>query len=142
MSRETERLLLLSHAKSFWLPAWGPVSWPNADFSPPANARWASLRLMEYGSERINIGRPKKQRHYGSVQIDLYSPKNTGTKEAREITDAIEAIYDELILRTADGEPVEFQTPASHDLSGSGSEDGTADSWYRRVVDSPFYRTS
>ena len=128
---------LLGELKRVWLPTMGLVSWPNVDFKTPSDKMWSEVFVMEYGTERASLGSDSLRRHYGSLQVNIYSPAGVGSSENRIVSDILESHFDDLIMTLADEVVVNFGTPDSRDIVGRANP--TKGNWFQRVCDCPFY---
>lgn len=142
MSRETERAAIADHFKDVgWLAADGDVAWPNQPFKTPDNNLFCVFSLVERGTFRRSIGRRFFKRCEGTLQVDIYTPQNQGTKKSREITDRLEDIYEMLELPTSDGEMVIFGTPSTRVLDPNVVRaTNLDDNWDRYMFEVPYHR--
>lgn len=142
MGKEKEREVLLALVKQNWPSGYGPVAYPNAKFTPPANARWASVEIVTLSTERASLSRDFFKRTTGILQFDLYVPEGLGTKEAREVADFLEDFFQDLVVPCG-SDVIVFETPRSKTLpTNVVRAENLDDNWYRYVVECPFRRDS
>jgi hypothetical protein len=97
--------------------------------------------IVDRGDVRLSLGWNYKKRRFGTIQVDIYTPQDEGTKVSREQADAWCLIYDMLELPTSDGEMMFFQTPTSHSMATNEVRAANLDdNWDRYVFEAPFYR--
>ena len=146
MSLELERAAIAKHFNDVgWDPAWGNrevyIAWPNKPFVTPNDHMFVVFNLVSRGTIRRSLGLSYFKRHLGTMQIDIYTPQDQGTKLSREMSDALELIYDTITLPLNDGEAVVFQTPSSRQLDPNVIRAANLDNnWDRYVVEAPYYR--
>jgi len=88
-----------------------PCAFENVPFTQP-DSTFAALNIMEGESFRANLGKTYVTRHPGLIQIDVYQPVNTGTKEASDIAEAIGEHFKEHSVRLDDGAVLVFRVPS------------------------------
>jgi hypothetical protein len=142
LGREAERSALFSAIQNGWPVDVGPVAWPNIPFNVPANSRWAQVTLLTYSTDRISLGQDVfLKRSVGSLQIDLFCPRDIGSAENKTASDLLEDFFEDRILVLSADEKIEFGTPESRETdSNRERQDGTNSNWFRTVVDCPFQR--
>jgi hypothetical protein len=141
VSRETERAALAAHFLSVWLESDGPIAWPNKPFTTPSGHMFAVYSIVSRGSVRMSLGRSFFKRHFNTLQVDIYTPQDLGTKRSREISDRLEDIYDSLVLVTPDGESLKFSTPTGRVLDPNVIRASNLDdNWDRFVFEAPYHR--
>ena len=141
MSRETEREAITTHFVSVWNPADGRVAYPNFDFETPKNEMFVVFSLVDRGTTRESLGSTYLKKMRGTLQLDIYSPADTGTAPSRIIAGRLEEIYDSLTLMTSDGELINFYTPSAAPLATNVQRAANLDdNWSRYVVECPYTR--
>ena len=141
MSRELEREVLAAHFKSVWDPADGVVAWPNKPFETPKKAQFCVFSIVDRGTVRKSIGVNYFKRYFGTVQLDIYVPQDSGTKPSREISDKLEPIYDSLNLPMGNGQLLVFGTPTGRTLALNEQRAANLeDNWDRFIFEAPYYR--
>lgn len=141
MSRETERLLLITHFQQTWDVNDGPVAYPNHEFRTPKDSLFAAVSIVDRGTTRESLGQTYYKKHRGTLQIDIYTPLNRGIAPARIIVDRLEAVYDSLDLVTSDGERVSFYTPTAREIAGNEQRAANLeDNWSRYILECPYTR--
>lgn len=141
MSRETERAAIGAHFASVWDPADGPIAWPNKPFDTPANSMFAVFNIVGRGTFRRSVGGSFFKRHEGTLQVDIYTPQDKGTRRSRIIADILENAYQDLLLVLSDGEAVKFGTPSSRVLDPNVIRASNLDdNWARFMFEAPYHR--
>jgi len=141
VSRETERKKVMAHFLATWNTADGKIAIQNQPFDTPSNSMFATVFLLELGTFRMSLGNTFFKRHSNTLQIDIYSPADSGTTKSRQIADRLESVYQDLVLPLSDGEFVKFGTPAARTLSLNEQRAGNLeDVWDRYLLECPFYR--
>lgn len=143
MSKETERSGLALHFQGLAAVDVGElIAFPNQPFETPADQFFVVFNIVDRGSVRMSLGAEKYlKRRFGTVQVDLYTPKNEGTKKSRVLADKWEGLYDTINVTLTDGETCVFQTPSSRSLATNEIRAANLDdNWDRYVFEAPFYR--
>ena len=66
----------------------------NADFTPPPyDTAYVKLRLFNEQTQRKNVGNPGLHRTMGTIIVQVFTPKNTGTRTGQEYAETIGAIF-------------------------------------------------
>jgi hypothetical protein len=55
-----------------------PISWPNANFTPPTNGRFLRATLLPASKVRFPIAADGMVEHIGIMQVDVFAPLNGG----------------------------------------------------------------
>lgn len=66
-----------------------PSAYENADFTPPSGAMWARYTLMPTSIAPDTLGDAGQDRFEGYMQLDLFAPENTGTRQMNELADTV-----------------------------------------------------
>ncbi len=105
-----------------------PVAYANRQFSPPDNAEWVRLNIIEGNSTLAGIGGAGANlyRNSGLVAAQIFVPVAVGDGLAYEIADDIAAIFRGKLVSG-----VRFRTPATVPAGPDGP-------WYQRNVNVPF----
>lgn len=141
MSRELERKVVADHFKSVWDPADGAVAWPNKPFETPKKSQFCVFNIVDRGTVRKSIGVSYFKRYFGTMQVDIYIPQDSGTKPSREIADKLEPIYDSLNLPMGNGQLLVFGTPTGRTLALNEQRAANLeDNWDRFIFEAPYYR--
>lgn len=141
MSRDLERSRIFSHFQSLWNSGDGPIAVPNQPFTTPTNSMYVVLNIVERGSFRKSLGSHFFKRHMQTLQIDIYTPADQGTKKSRQLADTIEPIYQDLTLILSDNEALRFGTPTARVLASNEQRAANLDdNWDRYVIECPYYR--
>ncbi len=74
---------------------WGTtvIAYDNVPFTPPQDAPWVRLRILDEATGRITINRPATHRARGNVVVEIFVLKNTGTQTLRSYADTIAALF-------------------------------------------------
>lgn len=111
-----------------------PVRYENLSFVQPDNASWVSLMILSGEGGQASLGGSSAIHRYGGViQVDVFTPENSGTQAGRALADTVEAIFRQVQFSLGNSGVIHTQTPWVTNL---GVEDG----WYRLVVTCPFFR--
>lgn len=105
-----------------------PVAYANRQFTPPDNAEWVRLNIIEGNSALAGIGGAgaNRYRNSGLVTAQIFVPVAVGDGLAYEIADDIAAIFRSKLVSG-----VRFRTPATVPARPDGP-------WYQRNVNVPF----
>jgi hypothetical protein len=90
MSFESERIAIENHFEEFWNET--PIAWENVAFSAPNNSAWVRLTILNGSSNYRTITGLK--RHLGVIDVQIFTPINTGTNQGREYADTIGTIFE------------------------------------------------
>jgi len=74
-----------------WSPTM-PVSWPNANFTPPADHRWIRVNEFTAGTQPFGIKGSTTDRT-GLMQVDVFRPLGEGHATAKETAAKIAAHF-------------------------------------------------
>lgn len=146
MSLELERAAVAKHFRNTgWQSGWGAVdtfvSFPNQEFTTPTNHFYCVFSIVDRGSVRRSLGRDFAKRRWATMQVDIYTPLDQGTKQSREMTDLWEEMYSLLELPLSDGEVVMFGDPTSKVLDPNVVRAANLDdNWDRYVFEAPYHR--
>ncbi len=141
MSRESERTALAAHFQTLWDNDDGPIAWPNKPFETPNSQMFCVYSVVNRGTVRQSIGFDFFKRHMGTVQIDIYTPADHGTRRSREIAEILEDAYEMVTLSLTDGEAVVFETPSAKVLDPNVIRASNLDdNWDRFVFEAPYHR--
>lgn len=92
------------------------IRWPNVPWKQPDSGEWISFKLIPGDGEQKSLGSSKLERQFGLVMVQVFVPKNKGTRRAYVLGDAVGAIFRyQTVAR--DGVSVEFLTPELADVS-------------------------
>lgn len=70
-----------------------PTEYENMDFSPPTNAKWASLFFLPNVPVVATLGSTGQDEATGLIQIDLNYPLGTGNSAARTDFETLRAAF-------------------------------------------------
>lgn len=128
-----------------WDSSWGEVdtlvAWPNQPFNTPVDHFYCVFSIVDRGWVRMSLGRDFMKRRLASMQIDIYSPQDTGTRQAKIMTDLWEILYSMLEIPLADGETVVFGDPSARVLDPNVIRaTNLEDNWDRYLFEAPYHR--
>ena len=126
MSYATARRDIEKRLQNNW--ATTEVAYDNVPFKePPQDTSWLRLKIFEDSANRINIGTPGVHRVNGTIAIEIYTPKDTGTETIREHGDTLAALFRD----------VQFNgiTCRSPSLRMNGDFNG----WFQATLTIPFF---
>lgn len=105
-----------------------PVAYPNRQFTPPDNAEWVRLSIVEGASALAALGGAggNLYRDSGVVVAQIFVPAAAGDGLAYGIADEIAAIFRATVVSG-----VRFRTPSTAPVGPDGP-------WYQRNVSVPF----
>ena len=105
-----------------------PVAYANRQFTPPDNAEWVRLNIVEGESVLAGLGGTGANlyRNSGLVVAQIFVPVAVGDGLAYEIADDIAAIFRGKLVAG-----VHFRAPATAPAGPNGA-------WYQRNVNIPF----
>lgn len=112
MSYETEREAIVKMVTSVWdSAADGKVVFENQEFKETQGV-FSTLAILNGAANRASMGGEfTMYRSTGVVEINIYAPKNTGTKKSREIAQKFADIYRDKVVHTTDGDVITFRVP-------------------------------
>lgn len=141
MSLELERAAVADKFLDVWQDQDGPIAWTNKEFVTPEVSMFCVFNIVDRGTLRRSIGWNFYKRRMATMQIDIYTPLDFGTKRSREIVDGLEVVYEMLELPLSDGEVLIFETPSSRVLDPNVIRAGNLDdNWDRYVFEAPYHR--
>lgn len=69
------------------------IRWPNVPWRQPDTGEWISFKLIPGDGEQASLGSSKLERQYGLVVVQVFTPKNKGTRRALVLADIIGDIF-------------------------------------------------
>jgi len=132
MSYEAETATLTARFNSVF-PGLQPtvsIAWPNAPFTPTTGVPWVRFSIQQAPAEQIGFGSSSvRDRHYGTVFVQVFVPVETAVQTAMQIADDAAAA-----LRR-------YSTTGLFTRSASIQDVGpTPDGWYQVNVSVPYQR--
>lgn len=104
-----------------------PVKWPNDDtFTTPNNAPWLRFTILTGASDMVTLSETDRQPIV--VQVDIFTPKGSGSKTATDIADDVELLFSKKSPITHSGLRINIESFVAR-ASGSETE------WYRIICD-------
>jgi hypothetical protein len=111
-----------------------PVKYDNTDFKPPRNSPWVSLIILNGSALNASIGTTRRvQRHSGIIQLDVYTPEASGTKDARTIADELDTLFNNVQFSSGNSGTITTYAPF---LTNLGIDEG----WYHTVLSVGYQR--
>ena len=94
MTYEVERADIEGRFATLW-GSTTPVAYSNVAFTPPADAEWVRLNILDNTTDEIGIGQPNAQLHrfQGLIVVGIFTPLNTGEKRARQLADQVFSMF-------------------------------------------------
>ena len=89
-----------------------PVSWPNANFRPPADGLYMAVKLFPNGTSRYSQRGSDAQQYIGILQITVVTPLNKGPSNATQIAGEVAEHFNTgLIMRSGDVKVIVTKAP-------------------------------
>lgn len=127
MSLDADNLAIEARFETQWALTT-PVAYMNVEFTPPRDAPWVRLTVLPGGEGQIELGNPSLDRHVGLIDVSVFTPEGSGTKQARELAEQAAAIF-----RKANFSGILCRNP---DVTTVGIIDG----WMQLAVRIPYQR--
>lgn len=109
------------------------VKYENVSFNKP-NTAWVALTVLSTEAKRITLGdNTQLHRFPGMIVVNIFTPEDKGTQEAREIADTISDIFRDAQFSAGSSGLITCRTPSLDSV-------GTRDGWYQLNVITPFHR--
>lgn len=107
MKFEIVRAALMEKLKSDWKgPHAVPLEWPNRKFAEPSGP-WAKVVLLFGNRGSAAVGN-KRTRSVGSLSLELFVEKESGSKKAYQAADLMASIFDILQMTPEPSTVIEF----------------------------------
>jgi hypothetical protein len=92
---EQIRIAIESRFKTFWdLNGGGmPVKWPDVPFTQPSGGSWIAFHILNAKGVQGSIGSVQLEVQRGEVNVQIFVPPNTGTKQAMDTADLISEAF-------------------------------------------------
>jgi hypothetical protein len=86
---EPIRKLVEGQFKTWWDANGGgvPIQWDEVPFNQPASGTWVRFSLIDGQGFQASIGSKILEKQPGVAMIGIFTPKNQGTKPARDLAD-------------------------------------------------------
>lgn len=65
---------------------------PDVLFDPPKDSAWARLSILTGAESQVSMGKLRRFRRLGIVEVGLFLPLGSGDGEAKVLADAVAAI--------------------------------------------------
>lgn len=108
-----------------------PIKWPNKSFETPANSPWVRATILSAGDDPVTLGSGGYNERTGLMQIDIFTPKNSGDLTATAATDTVKAIFKTGAKLTHNGQTVRINSAATR--TGTDEQE-----WFSRIIDVDF----
>jgi hypothetical protein len=109
------------------------VKYENVSFSKPS-ASWVSLYILNTEARRITLGDSTQiHRFPGMIVVNIFTPEDEGTQEAREIADTVSDIFRDAQFSAGSSGLITCRTPSLDPV-------GTREGWYQVNVSTLFQR--
>lgn len=69
------------------------IRWPNVPWRQPDTGEWISFKVIPGDGEQASLGSGKLERQFGLVVVQVFTPKNKGTRRALVLADIIGDIF-------------------------------------------------
>lgn len=97
------------------------VKYENLKFTQPTNTPWVEFYIMNGTSHQANLGETNvTERFVGYVQISIFTPEDSGSKDVTELSELVGRIFSRQQLN-AGSSAIVFKTP---DYKSLGSANG------------------
>ncbi|RTL04573.1 hypothetical protein EKK58_10255 [Candidatus Dependentiae bacterium] len=104
------------------------IAWDNVAFQiPKTKEAWIRFSIQNNISGYKSFGKSKLTRREGIIFIQIFTPENTETLQASQLTDSITSIFETKLLGG-----VTFQSPDAR-------EAGISEGWFQINISVPFY---
>jgi len=112
MSIETQRQEMFGRVQSAMLVNFPeiPVAWPNRKFEQP-DGPFVLVYIIVGDQVRQNLGERYTIRHISILQIDIYTPDDTGTKVLNDVADFLAKRFREQEYQLSDGDRLLVKPP-------------------------------
>lgn len=70
-----------------------PISWPNVDFTPPADQKYLRVQYVPNTTTRQWIASEGRHRYQGLFQVSVFWPKGPGEHAPREVAGQVAAHF-------------------------------------------------
>lgn len=91
------------------------IRWPNQPWKQPATGEWIAFRIIPGDGVQASLGQTKLSRQFGLVMVQVFTPKNSGTRRATVLMDIVGNIFRHQ-TKTGSGVSVVFREPAMSDV--------------------------
>lgn len=92
------------------------IRWPNVPWKQPTSGEWISFHLLPGDGEQASLGSSKLERQFGLVMVQIFTPKNKGTRRALDLADIVGGIF-RYRTETDSGVNVIFRAPQMADVA-------------------------
>lgn len=113
MSKEAERKYLTGRIQARKGDFAFPFSIPNQTFNIPKNAPYGEFHIVAGGKSVTKAGHGKgknRVEYVGFVQMNVWMPKDSGTKVGTDAEDLFKSIFQSKVGRDSAGSVYEFKT--------------------------------
>lgn len=92
------------------------IRWPNVPWRQPISGEWIAFHLLPGDGEQASLGSSKLERQYGLVMVQIFTPKNKGTRRALDLADIVGSLY-RYRTEVDSGVSVIFRAPQMADVA-------------------------
>ncbi len=92
-----------------------PIRWPNVPWKQPTAGEWIALKIVPGDGMQASLGQTKLSRQLGLVMVQVFTPKNSGTRRALDLADLIGSIFRHQ-TKTSSDVSVIFREPQMGDV--------------------------
>lgn len=112
-----------------------PIKWEEHPFDVVEGTPYVALTILSGKGHQASLGGPNSalQRYAGVIQIDIFTPEDSGTKTAKQHADTIEAIFHHVQFSAGNSGTITTRLPWIHKM-------GVKDGWHRFVVNVDYHR--
>jgi len=110
-----------------------PIHYENVRFDEPKGRSWVRLTIVNALGFPLSINSGMSERHNGVIVVQIFTPKDGGTAEAKALADKVSDIFRTRKLEVADSGIIQTFVPSAMNV-------GTREGWYQLNVRTPFHR--
>lgn len=114
-----------------------PIQWPNLPVQlsgvpyEPSNEPWVRVTILSMEDGVSTLGAGGRDQVEGAMQIDVFTPKESGDIKSYQIMQEIRAIFERGKVLTHNGQHVR--------ITSAGSRQGTDEpNWYSQIINVEF----
>lgn len=131
MSFEDERKAIEGRLEANWTTT--PIRYENVPFKE-TSAPYVALFILNGEGQQASLGTPALRRWPGVIKVQVFVPRDTGTKLARTYADTIGAVFDRAQFSSGNSGTISCRIP-------SISHVGLANGWNQINVTIPYQRS-
>lgn len=69
-----------------------PLAYPDTKFDPPKNSAWARLTILTGAETQVSMGKLRRFRRLGIVDVGLFLPLGSGDGQAKLLADSVASV--------------------------------------------------